>query len=110
MKQAGGIKNRRARSLTLALVVAICAPIEPAYAANNTECSKAKKTKSVKGTKYKCVSDGTKLIWADKKVRKKIANAIKKEIEQKKKESMPQEKAEEKAIEPPKKQTVESSD
>jgi hypothetical protein len=110
MKQAGGIKNRRARSLTLALVVAICAPIEPAYAANNTECSKAKKTKSVKGTKYKCVSDGTKLIWADKKVRKKIANAIKKEIEQKKKESMPQEKAEEKAIEPPKKQTVESSE
>ena len=110
MKQAEGLINRHSRTLTLALVIAMCVVVEPAYAANNTECSKAKKTKNVKGTKYKCVSVGDKLVWADKKARKKIANEIKKEIEEKKKESMPQEKANELAVEPPKKQTVESSE
>ena len=110
MKQAEGLINRHSRTLTLALVIAMCVVVEPAYAANNTECSNAKKTKNVKGTKYKCVSVGDKLVWADKKARKKIANEIKKEIEEKKKESMPQEKANELAVEPPKKQTVESSE
>jgi len=102
MKPAGGLKYCRARSITLALVLAMSVPMEPAAAVNNTECSKTKKTKSVKGTKYKCVTDGNKLVWADKKARKKISARIKEEIKAKKRESVQPIKDVEFTVEPPK--------
>jgi hypothetical protein len=76
--------------------------VENSFALNNTECSKSKTSKKTKGIKYRCVSDGEKLVWADKKTRKKIANKIKLEIEQKKKEQTQVEKADQSQVPPPK--------
>jgi len=71
-------------------------------AANYTECIKPKKSKSVKGVKYRCVNDGEKLVWADKKTRKKIAAKIKTQIEEKKKEQTSIEKVDKSEVVPPK--------
>jgi hypothetical protein len=72
------------------------------WAANNTECVKPKKSKSIKGVKYRCVNNGEKLVWADKKTRKKIATKIMAQIEEKKKEQTRVEKVDESQVAPPK--------
>ena len=80
------------------------------WAANNTECAKPKKSKSVKGVKYRCVNDGEKLVWADKKTRKKIAAKIMTQIEEKKKEQTSIEKVDKSEVVPPKNFLPESSE
>ncbi len=88
--------------LTASIVFSSILGVENSLALNNTECSKSKKSKTTKGIKYRCVSNGEKLVWADKKTRKKIANKIKLEIEQKKKEQTQVEKADQSQVPPPK--------
>jgi hypothetical protein len=46
--------------------------MESAEAKNNTACKKPQKEKISKGTTYRCVSNGEDLVWANKKLRKKI--------------------------------------
>ena len=88
--------------LTASIVFSSILGVENSLALNNTECSNSKKSKTTKGIKYRCVSNGEKLVWADKKTRKKIANKIKLEIEQKKKEQTQVEKADQSQVPPPK--------
>jgi hypothetical protein len=87
---------------TTTLIFALILGIDTSRATNNSECTKSKKSKTIKGIKYRCVSNGENLVWADKKTRKKIANKIKSEIEQKKKEETKVEKVDQAQVPPPK--------
>ncbi len=87
---------------TTTLIFALILGIDTSRATNNSECTKAKKSKTVKSIKYRCVNNGEKLVWADKKTRKKIADKIKSEIEQKKKEQTQVEKVDQVQVPPPK--------
>ena len=98
------------RTLLVACVLSLSLMMDTSYAVNNSECSKPNKTKSTKGVKFKCVKSGDKLIWADKKTRKKIATQIKKEIEAKKRESVEPIKDAENTVEPPKNQILDEKD
>ena len=84
--------------------------MDTSYAVNNSECSKPNKIKNTKGVKFKCVKVGEKLLWADKKTRKKIASQIKKEIEAKKRESVQPIKDPEITVEPPKNQIIDEKE
>jgi len=88
--------------LTTTLIFSLILGINTSHAENYSECTKSKKSKTEKGVKYRCVSDSGKLVWADKKTRKKIANEIKVKIEQKKKEQTEVEKVDEAQAPPPK--------
>jgi hypothetical protein len=87
---------------TTTLIFSLILGIDTSRATNNSECTKSMKSKTVKGIKYRCVSNGENLVWADKKTRKKIANKIKSEIEQKKKEETKVEKVDQAQVPPPK--------
>jgi hypothetical protein len=86
---------------TTTLIFALILGIDTSRATNNTECTKSKKSKTVKGIKYRCVSNGENLVWADKKTRKKIASKIKSEIERKKQEQTQVEKVDQAQVPPP---------
>jgi len=87
---------------TATLIFALILGIDTSRATNNSGCTEPKKSKTVKGIKYRCVSNGEKLVWADKKTRKKIADKIKSEIEQKKKVETQVEKVDQAQVPPPK--------
>jgi hypothetical protein len=110
MKKAEAKKTMPTRTLLVACVLSLSLMMDTSYAVNNSECSKPNKTKSTKGVKFKCVKSGDKLVWADKKTRKKIATQIKKEIEAKKRESVEPIKDAENTVEPPKNQILDEKD
>jgi hypothetical protein len=110
MKKAEAKKTMPTRTLLGACVLSLSLMMDTSYAVNNSECSKPNKTKSTKGVKFKCVKSGDKLVWADKKTRKKIATQIKKEIEAKKRESVEPIKDAENTVEPPKNQILDEKD
>lgn len=110
MKKAEAKRIAPKRTLLLTCILALSLMMDTSYAANNSDCSKPNKTKNTKGVKFKCVKNGEKLVWADKKTRKKIASKIKKEIEAKKRESIQPIKDAEGTIEPPKNQIVDEKE
>jgi hypothetical protein len=98
-------KNIHKSCVTISILVALLfgmltAP--SANAINKTSCKLPAKTKIVDGVKFKCVADGEKLIWAKKKLIKKIAKKLKKKVEEKKKSENEIKEAAETNIEPPK--------
>lgn len=101
------VMQRQARKnlltqLVLATLILALMPVIPASAINNTECKKPKKTKSIDGKKFRCVSNGESLVWANKKLRKKIAKQITRDIVEKQKSKSKIINAEETKVEPPK--------
>jgi hypothetical protein len=110
MKKAEAKKTMPTRTLLLTCILTLSLMMDTSYAVNNSECSKPNKTKNTKGVKFKCVKNGEKLVWADKKTRKKIASQIKKEIEAKKRESVQPIKDPEISVEPPKNQILDEKE
>lgn len=96
------VKKNLLSQLVLATVILAWIPATPASAINNTECKKSKKTKSIDGKKFRCVSNGESLVWANKKLRKKIAKQITRDIIEKQKKESKIINAEETKVEPPK--------
>jgi hypothetical protein len=75
---------------------------ESAEAKNNTACKKPQKEKISKGTTYRCVSNGEDLVWANKKLRKKIFIKLKNDSNAKRQTQKSIDKFEETTVRPPK--------